>query len=208
MATRKIKQVEHPSAALRRWKEYYKKEFGITLDIQKINKKEIPDRYVEEKLRLFIVAKGLTIQGVFEKCNDKFGALKDSDTNLDSDIPMNTRDPNRDGTYLLWLRDIAEPSKGLRDFLVGGTLLERLLIELDYFQETGGHLDMGNEATVKNATLCKGSRYANGGIPVVHWARYLVLNDGLFVGCFFIEDYCQMRAREIIARRPKNEDSI
>lgn len=54
------------------------------------------------------------------------------------------------------------------------TLRERLLMEIHYFQETGGeHLD------TQNATLCAGSRYSAGLVPRVYWRR-----DGaeLYVG--------------------------
>lgn len=43
------------------------------------------------------------------------------------------------------------------------TLRERLLMELDYFNETGEHLD------VQNWTLCSGSRRSDGSVPGVGW---------------------------------------
>lgn len=47
----------------------------------------------------------------------------------------------------------------------GITLRERLIMELQYFKETGKHLDNDN------ITLCAGSRHLDGGIPSVHWSR-------------------------------------
>ncbi|KKT39348.1 MAG: hypothetical protein UW28_C0036G0014, partial [Parcubacteria group bacterium GW2011_GWA2_44_13] len=37
------------------------------------------------------------------------------------------------------------------------------LYEAKYFKETGKHLD------ISNWTLCSGSRYSDGGVPVVGW---------------------------------------
>lgn len=45
----------------------------------------------------------------------------------------------------------------------GCTLRERLFMELEYFEETGGHLD------IDNITLCSGSRSSGGGVPGVGW---------------------------------------
>ena len=46
----------------------------------------------------------------------------------------------------------------------GITLRERLILELQYFKETGRHLD------VENWTLCSGSRDSGGDVPSVHWS--------------------------------------
>ena len=43
------------------------------------------------------------------------------------------------------------------------TLLERLILEVKYFTETGKHLD------VKGVTLCTGSRNSDGNVPYVDW---------------------------------------
>ena len=45
----------------------------------------------------------------------------------------------------------------------GITIRERILMELAYFEETGGHLDE------KNWTLCAGSRYRDGNVPNARW---------------------------------------
>ncbi len=55
------------------------------------------------------------------------------------------------------------------------TLRERILMELEYFEETGEHLD------IKNLTLCAGSRYSDGLVPGCHLG-----GDGHFyVGCCY-----------------------
>ena len=45
----------------------------------------------------------------------------------------------------------------------GITLRERLIMELQYFNETGNHLD------IENITLCSGSRNSDGNVPSVDW---------------------------------------
>ena len=50
----------------------------------------------------------------------------------------------------------------LRD-VAGITLRERLIMEMQYFSETGKHLD------IENWTLCSGSRYADGSVPCADW---------------------------------------
>lgn len=50
-----------------------------------------------------------------------------------------------------------------REGIEGITLRERLLLELQYFKETGNHLDKDSW------TLCAGSRNSVGCVPCVHW---------------------------------------
>ena len=50
-----------------------------------------------------------------------------------------------------------------RDGIKGITLRERIIMELQYFKETGKHLD------IKNITLCAGSRDSDSYVPSVDW---------------------------------------
>ena len=50
-----------------------------------------------------------------------------------------------------------------KEQILGITLLERLLMEPDYYVETKKHLDR------KSITLCAGSRISDGNVPYVHW---------------------------------------
>jgi len=50
-----------------------------------------------------------------------------------------------------------------KEGIVGITLRERLLLELNYYSFTGKHLD------IQNITLCTGSRDSDGRVPIVHW---------------------------------------
>ncbi len=53
----------------------------------------------------------------------------------------------------------------------GITLMERLILELKHFEETGKHLD------VDKITLCVGSRDSDGGVPSVNWNGVKLLVD-------------------------------
>ena len=78
-----------------------------------------------------------------------------------------------------------------KENIPGITLRERLLLELQYFCVTGGHLD------IKNYTLCSGSRDLGGIVPFVSW---LGAFDRLDVGWSSV-GYCSdyVRAREAVS---------
>jgi hypothetical protein len=50
-----------------------------------------------------------------------------------------------------------------KEGIKGITLRERIIFELEFFKETGEHLD------VKNVTLCSGSRDSAGSVPRAYW---------------------------------------
>lgn len=111
-------------------------------------------------------------------CNKVVAALRQLGTAVhtyarDSDnaVPVNDRDPNRDGSYVVSFRRNVEAdednhSKSANVLAEAGhkgiTFLERLLLELGYFLATGKHLDE------ENWTLCAGSRYSGGDVPRVN----------------------------------------
>ena len=71
----------------------------------------------------------------------------------------------------------------------GITLLEREVMEYDYFNRTNGHLD------IDSMTICSGSRYLCGDLPRVRW-------DGTqFFIHWFHTDYANtiMRSRQLFA---------
>ena len=78
-----------------------------------------------------------------------------------------------------------------KENIPGITLRERLLLELQYFCVTGGHLD------IKNYTLCSGSRFSDGGVPLVHWSS---ASGKLGVHWGSVEHYGgPFRAREVVS---------
>ncbi len=85
---------------------------------------------------------------------------------LDKDVLVNDRDPNRDGSYTVLFRKTveADPDQKHRSHSVKCvTFLERLLLGLAYFLTTGKHLDL------KSITLCADSRLTYGFTPIVYW---------------------------------------
>jgi hypothetical protein len=155
------------NAALLDWVKFYREMFGIELDVSTLRftiKWSAFDR-------LIVVAGGLSIQQVYDKCRGLFPCWKYTDQSLDEIVTVNDRDP-KNGTYAVWVRDRVEAdeehkNKSANDLakakIKGETLLERLLHELKYWKETGKHLD------IQNVTLCSGSRNSLGDVPSVSW---------------------------------------
>lgn len=117
---------------------------------------------------------------------------------LDKDVTANSRTA-QNGAYAVWLRDRVEADEDTanqsandldaRNFK-GNTLLERILMELEYFDRTGQHLD------IQNVTLCTGSRNSDGHVPHCSWC------DGKFCVNACRPDYSNshLRAREEVSR--------
>jgi hypothetical protein len=162
------------------WTDFYQKFFGIDLDMAGV---KIPAK-VEGFDRLIVVPQGITPDQVWEVCEKQFNCYKCTDSNLGEAVTKNDRNPN-DGTYAIWIRDVVEADEEMKNpsaktlekqGVKGITLLERLLIEIKYFSETNGHLDL------ENVTLCSGSRDSGGFVPVVDWD-----GDELRVGWYDVE---------------------
>lgn len=157
------------------WSAFYKKHFNLDADFSGL---KIPPKPADGKWRLLVILKGITNNLAYDACYRAFGGKCSRYTeDLDKGVPTNERDPNRDGTYAIWVRDDQKADKVHKNKsanmvkdagLKTETLLERMIHELVYFSETGNHLD------VKNITLCSGSRYSDGGVPCAGW------DDGKF----------------------------
>mgnify|MGYP001568274236 CR=1 FL=1 len=146
------------------WELLYSEEFGETHDFSGVR---IPVN--GDFTRPIIAANGMTLNRAYDTCAKKFNCWRYVD-NLDKNIPTNDRTPTK--TYAVCVRDRVEADEELSNLsaddltkqkIAGITLLERLLLELKYFRETGKHLD------IKNVTLCSGSRYAGGNVPNAYW---------------------------------------
>jgi len=121
--------------------------------------------------RLLVIPQGLTIEQVFGICQKLFKVWRYTNQDLDEAIPTNDR-TSTNGSYAIWVRDRVEADEEFKNQSAntlkavghtGITVLERLIYEAKYFDETGKHLD------ITNITLCAGSRYSDGGVPVVSW---------------------------------------
>jgi len=148
------------------WQGFYRDLFGLEVDLSGLvvpAKKKGFDR-------LIVVAQGMTPQRLYDKCAEFFPCWKWADEDLDRVVQSERT--AKDGTYAVWFRDVVEADEDLKNLsandlktkgIPGITLEERLLYELKYFKETGGHLD------IENITLCSGSRCSDGDVPEVGW---------------------------------------
>ena len=147
------------------WKNLYEKYFNLEIDPSIIQERE-------GKWAIFI-AKGLSMQQVYDAL--PFAKSRYKYEPLDKAIPTNDRISNKD--YIVYVRQNIEADnlfkgKSLYDLQnighVGITVLERLVLELYYFEKTGKHLD------THNITLCSGSRFSGGYVPGIQWFVYKI----------------------------------
>ncbi|MCX5854486.1 MAG: hypothetical protein NTZ24_07945 [Deltaproteobacteria bacterium] len=139
----------------------------------------------------------ITAQRLYDSCRELFNCWKYNGNSLDNLVVMNDRDP-RKGSYVTWFRDRVEADEELSNLsgieldkmkIPGITLLEREVMEYDYFNRTNGHLD------VENMTICSGSRYLCGDLPRVRWD-----GEKFFVHWFFTDRAnAIMRSRQLFA---------
>lgn len=111
---------------------------------------------------------------------------------LDNRIVANDRDP-KNGSYAVYLKqkiEAVDKQQGCNNI----TLLERLLLGLDYFLATEYHLDE------KNWTFCSGSHDYRGHVPGVHWnSEY----RRIYVS-WYNADYCFVNicSRSVVSCQP------
>lgn len=174
------------------WQNFYNDVFGIEADFSNL---QIPNKQSGFD-RLIVVAKGITPQLIYDKCEGSFSCWKWTDKNLDEIIESERTAKN--DAYAIWVRNKVEADEELKNLsaddlkkknIPGITLEERLVYELKYFKETKSHLD------IKNITLCAGSRYSNFAAPRVYW-----LHGRLRVGWdyFGYRDY-HLRSRRVVS---------
>lgn len=154
------------------WHKFYQKYFSLDLNVSNIR---IPDAPADGDWRLIIVARGLTLNQVYKCMSEAFKCCEYVD-DLDASILKNARDTKE--TYVVWVRVGVEPDENYLgkstnqadpDMKIGMTLLERMLLEIIYFDETGKHLDL------IGWTLCTGSRDTDGYVPYVRYHATRVL---------------------------------
>ncbi|TSD01927.1 MAG: Uncharacterized protein Athens071425_242 [Parcubacteria group bacterium Athens0714_25] len=147
------------------WQNFYKKVFGENVDFSNVRIPEKP----EGRWWLIILAKGMTPERLFLKCQEKFGMCKWTDRNLD-EIIISDRTA-KDWHYAIWVRANVEADPEFKNLSAnklkeinhqGITLEERLVLGLFYFWRTNKHLD------IQNWTLCAGSRVSDRSVPYVY----------------------------------------
>lgn len=158
---------ESVSDILASWQRLYRDELGIEVDTANVR---IPER-PNYPAWLILVVQGITSNRVIEACRKHFGInlpeIEDHDA-----ATKDRNDRESIQTYAVWVRATVAADEELANLsvvnckarkIVGITLLERLLLELRYFLETGEHLDP------ETITLCNGSRDSLGDVPYVRW---------------------------------------
>lgn len=147
------------------WQNFYQKYFNLTVDFSGV---KVPPSNPGFD-RVIYVAQGLTLNQVYQACEARFKCWSYYN-DLNKAVSTNDRTPEK--SYAIRIRDRQEADEELRNLsanqlkekgISGITLLERLILELKYYDETGKHLD------VENITLCSGSRHADGDVPWVDW---------------------------------------
>ncbi len=153
------------SSTLSKWHAFYRKFFGIELELSGIKIPECKPGFN----RVLVIAKGLTLNQVYDVLAEQFPCWRCVD-DLDKGVPKNDRTTNQ--TYAIRVRDRVEADEELKNLsadqlkekgVVGITLLERMIFELKYWDETAKHLD------INNWTLCAGSRGSVGRVPRAGW---------------------------------------
>lgn len=113
------------------------------------------------------VPKGLTEAQAYQECVKLFPCWHSS---YDFDDIVSDRTSKK--AYSIKVKANVEADENLKKLsandlkekgIKGITLLERLVLEKDYFLKTGKHLDIGN------VTICAGSRNSGGFVPFVGW---------------------------------------
>lgn len=144
------------------WQYYYEKHFGIFPGFSKV---EIPPMQKDHGC-LIVVAKNVTANSAYKACADCFPCERWTD-DLNKDISHNDRQPTK--AYAVWIEDrkgfVNVSATGAQEQgILGITLIEYLLADLEYHDKTGKHLDENG-----TFTICSGSRCSGGGVPGVGW---------------------------------------
>lgn len=154
------------------WQEFYRKYFRITVDFSGVT---IPDEQ-KDFTRVIFIPQGFTYADIVKVLKKKFKVWFYTE-NLDKAIKDDVR--TSDKSYATRLRERIEADEEMKNLSANQikekginaiTLMERLVLELKYWDETGEHLD------ILNVTLCAGSRRSDGYVPFVRWN-----DDELFV---------------------------
>lgn len=193
-------------AQLARWAaNYHRKGFGFALDTSKLIIP--PKRDGFDRLVVVPAHECINPESVFDVCQQCFPTriwMGSSSLNENIDFEKEARWSSRDGPYAIWVRDRVEVEGEHADKsaleieragISGTTLLERMLLELDYYWQTGQHLDM------RSATLCTGSRFTgtDGDVPSAKWDTDY--SGGEFYVGFSssLRKHCHYRVREVVA---------
>jgi hypothetical protein len=103
----------------------------------------------------------------------RLGIVLICDDDLDTEVTINDRDSFKIGSYIVSFVGNVDADKNFKNFSAnmlaekkvnGITLRERMLLGFGCLLTTGNHLD-----SKRSITLCSGSRYSNGSVPIMYW---------------------------------------
>lgn len=173
------------------WENFYKYQYGRVVNFSKV---PIPPRPENGFWRLVFIPKNITLNQQFNQWDFN---KKSKYTDLDKTVYLNTR--NTDENYTIWVREEIQSDFDLRgksvretdlDQILGITLLERMVLESKHYQETGNHLD------IYSSTLCSGSRFLDGSVPVVSLSE----NGSVYIGKYDLNDkHTNSAIRRVVA---------
>jgi hypothetical protein len=185
--------VKQENPLLQDWADFYKKYFGLTLDLSGVRISE----KVEGFDRLIVVAVGMSINLVYETGKKNFNSWKWCNGDLETKVRKCERGKVK-AAYAFWVRDNREADDDLKNTsalmiedqeIDTENLLERLLHGLKYWSETSEHLD------VHTITLCASSRGVGGLVPGV----FRFDDGGVYVcGCEPGRRDAYLRARRVV----------
>ena len=175
------------------WSEFYRKHFRLAVDFDGVIIPDDPGGFD----RVLLIPQNLTLSKVLKTLHQqtKFRVWTYRE-DLDKGVPANAR--NTKQSYAIRLRDRSDAelnNLSANQLQERGenviTLLEQLIFELKYFDETG------KRPNLQNATLCGGTRDSDGSVPLVHWNSDF---GQLSVDCCGPDDaYDMMRGRLVIS---------
>lgn len=160
--------------SLQKWIAFYKKHqksLGLSNQvITGLSGVVVPERKNGFNL-LVVIPQGLTENQAFTVCGNFFPRKSYIGNDLTTAVKgRNERESTQ--SYALWVRDRQEADEETKNLSANQirerrvktmTLLERIILELYYWEQTGNHMD------VVNITLCAGSCGGVGSVPVVDW---------------------------------------
>ncbi|MEQ1561234.1 MAG: hypothetical protein ABL899_00760 [Nitrospira sp.] len=151
------------------WEKFYLDHFDVSADFTDV---VIPPKPSDGEWRPIFILKGLTMNQTLAAMQEKFKVWvrrECEEVGLDAFVTFNARTTT--ASYAVWVRagdepDITHIGRSTRDAdmsgRIGVTLLERMLLEMKYSADTGKNLDL------IGATICTGSRDANGGVLIMY----------------------------------------
>ncbi|MFA5644143.1 MAG: hypothetical protein WC928_01290 [Patescibacteria group bacterium] len=177
------------------WQRIYKKWFGLEKNFSDL---QVPENYDPRKHFAVIVAQGLTKNQIVAEMRLKFKVSLHKE-DLDTSVNHNDRKAEN-GDYIVVFNKNVEADEEFKNYSAnqlkaiehkGITLLERLLLEILYFDRTKKHLD------ISNWTLCTGSRDSDGCVPDVGWNS----SDGLLCVIWSYPDRSSdfLRSRAVVS---------